>query len=189
MASLKDSTVAGNAVYHAGNYGRIISRGNPGSATPLSLTAIGETHYYTASGVNSMEISTTMVEDAVYELYYTCSGTNPNIDIVIQPNYTTYASQFAQFYWGSPTFYIFDQAAQPYFYFDHLAGGVGTNPSGRWILYNSRALKQVQYRGGDTQSTCMGTGRWNNTTTQWLNVGTLVGMQSGTTHVFVRRIG
>jgi hypothetical protein len=187
MASLQSSTSSGNSIYHSGNTNQIISRGNPGSGTPANLYDFGVTHYYFADGVSSINISSIMLEDAVYELDYTTTNSGANIDIIIQPNYTTYGSQFTAFYWGSPGFYVFNQTL-PQFYFDHYGGVEGTSPSGKFILYNTRNIKYAHYRGGDTASVCMGTCRWNNNSTQWSAVGTLNGLNSGNVRAYVRRI-
>ena len=195
MASLVTSTVNANTVWHAGNYGRVIDRGNPGSGTALALTSLDEVHYYSASSISTIDISTTMVENAVYQLSYTTNGTGAtNIDIYLIPNYTSYASEFRSTYWASmpsvsPPRYEFLDQALSYFYYDHQNGSAGTSPSGTFLIYNFRALKQTNYFGGDTNSVCSGTSRWNNTTTQWTNVGTLGGLQTATdVKVWVRRI-
>jgi len=195
MAQLQNTTINGNTAYHSGNYNRIISRGNPGSASPLLLTSLYETHYYFGSGLSSIELSTTMVENSVYEIHYVTSATaSPNIDIYLMPNYSSYGGEVSVIYWASmptasPSFITFNQT-QPYFYFDHQNGASGTDPCGTYTILNTRAKKQVLYRGGDTNSVCYGTGRWNNSTTQWSNVGTLAGLQSSSDlKVYVRRIG
>ncbi len=196
MAQLQASTINGNTLYHAGNFNRVIDRGNPGSGSPLTLTSLYETHYYYGSGLSTIDISTTMVEDAIYELHYVTSTTAAtNIDIYLAPNYTNYGSEFVDTYWASmpsvtPSFYAFIGQTLSNFYFDHQNGGAGTSPCGTYTIFNNRAKKQVLYRGGDTNSVCYGTGRWNNTTTQWSNVGTLGGLQSASDlKVYVRRIG
>lgn len=187
MATLQSSSFGGQTPYHSGNTNLIVDRGNPGSGSTMNLYDFGVTHYYHASGVSSIEISSKILEDAVYELTYMCTTSGSNIDIIIYPNYSTYGSQFTAFYWGSPGFYVFDQTTS-YFYFDHYGGGYGSSPSGKFILYNTRNIKMAHYRGGDDYSTCMGTARWNNNTTQWTDIGTLVGLQGGTVHAYVRRI-
>jgi hypothetical protein len=185
---LSNTTVGGNTSFYTNDeIGKVIDRGNPGSGSPLLLSDYGVVHYYYANGVSDIQLSTTMVEDAVYELYYMTTTSGNNIDIIIYPNYTTYGGQFTMKYWGSPNFFDFAQT-QSFFYFDHLAGGTGNTPCGRFLIYNMRNLKQVQYRGGDTTSVNIGTGRWNNNSTQWVNVGTLVGLQGGNVRVTLRRI-
>jgi hypothetical protein len=136
-----------------------------------------------------------MVENSVYEIHYVTSATaSPNIDIYLMPNYSSYGGEVSVIYWASmptasPSFITFNQT-QPYFYFDHQNGASGTDPCGTYTILNTRAKKQVLYRGGDTNSVCYGTGRWNNSTTQWSNVGTLAGLQSSSDlKVYVRRIG
>jgi hypothetical protein len=187
MASLLTSTAAGSTIYHSGITNQIVNRGNPGSGNSANLYDFGVTHYYYADGVSSIDISSNILEDAVYELDYTTTTSGTNIDIIIYPNYTTYGSQFTAFYWGSPGFYVFNQTLS-YFYFDHYGGGNGSNPSGKFILYNTRNIKYAHYRGGDTDSTCMGTGRWNNNSTIWSAIGTLVGLQGGNVRAYVKRI-
>jgi hypothetical protein len=196
MAQLQNSTINGNVLYHSGNYNRVIDRGNPGSGNPLSLTSLYETHYYYGSGLSDIQLSTTMVENSVYEIHYVTSNSSPsNIDVFLQPNYTAYAGQFLQTYWASmptatPSFHPFIGQTTNHFYFDHQNGSAGNSPCGTYTIFNHRAKKQVLYRGGDTNSVCYGTGRWNNSTTQWTNVGTLSGLQSATDlKVYVRRIG
>lgn len=195
MANLQSTTVGGYTAYHSGNYNRVISRGNPGQGSPLALTSLNEVHYYYASGVSTIDISTTMVENAIYELQYVTSGSGSNIDIYLMPNHTSYSGQFYDTYWGSmptasPSWNQWTRQQSGYFYFDHQNGSAGTTPCGTYTIFNVRDKKQVLYQGGDTNSVCYGTGRWENNTTQWSNVGTLGGLQSATdVKVYVRRIG
>jgi hypothetical protein len=140
-----------------------------------------------------------MVENAVYQVSYSLQSSADNVDIVIQPNFTTYASEFRTTYFASyplgapnplypPPGFI--EQVLSNFYFDHQAGGVGNSPCGTFIIYNYRAKKLVQYYGGDTNSQASGTGRWNNSSTQWVNVGNLTGFTGGTNvRAIVRRIG
>jgi hypothetical protein len=186
-------TVGGNAVWHTGNSNRVINRGNPGSGNPLLLSEMDVAHFYNATNISIIDISTTMVEDAVYELYYSANTSANNIDIIIRPNYIDYAGQFQAYYWcttgANSVLQFFDQTL-PYFYFDHQNGSVGTTPSGRFVIYNFRSRKHVQYQGGDTLSAAIGTARWNNGTNQWINIGQLAGLASATdVRVMVRRIG
>ena len=191
MASLvTGSTVNSNLIWHAGNYNRVIARGNPGSATPLLLSSFGEIHYYLGTNTATIDISTTMVENSVYEVNYFTTSTGSNSDPIILPNYTSYSGEFSCFYWGSPTFTVFDQPSLSGFYFDHYGGGVGANPCGTFLCFNQRNRKQCNYYGGDTGSVALGTGRWNNTTTQWTNVGRFQGIQPSTElRIYVRRVG
>lgn len=189
--------IFGQTAYHAGNANRQINRGNPGAGSTLLLSRFDESHFYSADGVSSLAIATTMVENAVYQVSYSLNGSSENVDIVIQPNFTTYASQFTSTYFVSyptaPPLHpppVFIGQVLSNFYFDHQAGGSGNTPSGTFIIYNYRAKKQVQYYGGDTLSHASGTGRWNNSTDQWLNVGNLTGFTGGSlVRAIVRRIG
>lgn len=186
-------TVSGNNVWHAGNSNRVIDRGNPGTGSPLLLRELDVAHYYNSPGpISAIDISTTMVEDAVYEMFYSCNTSGANIDIIIRPNYTEYAGQFRAFYWGTnganSLLRQFDQTL-PYVYFDHQAGVNGVNPCGRFVIHNYRSRKHIQYQGGDTASASIGTCRWNNGD-QWVNIGQLAGLASATdVRVMVRRIG
>lgn len=186
--------IGGSTAYHPGNYNSVINRGNPGAGSTLLLARFDEVHVYSADAVNSIELSTTMIENSIYSVHYTTTSSNPNADPYIAPNFTSYASQFNQFYYGSPQDTagnpnIFNQPGQPYFYFDHYAGGVGTEPTGTFILFNFRQKKHAIYHGGDTQSHAYGTGRWDNSSTVWTNVGTLGGITGMNVRVHVRRIG
>lgn len=190
---LSGTTILGNTALHAGNYANVVNRGNPGSGSTLLLDKIDGAHLYNATNVSNIDISTTMVEDAVYEVQYGTTSSGANIDIILYPNFTTYSSQFTMKYWASmptasPSWFDFSQT-NSFFYFDHQNGGSGTNPKGKWTIHNVRARKNVIYHGGDDNSVCFGTGRWNNNSTQWSNVGTILGLQSaGEIWVMVRRI-
>lgn len=190
MATLQATTIGGQTAWHDGNLGNIISRGNPGQGSPLLLSNIGDTHYYSASSPGNFFISTEMIENAVYELSYFSDGGTANQDFSLYPNYTTYGSQFRHYYWGSPgTPTIFDQTLN-YVYFDHYGGGVGNAPNGTLTIMNFRNEKTYIYRGSDTGSVCMGTGSWNNNTTQWQYVGylSMAALANSTVHVTVRRL-
>lgn len=190
MANLQSSTISGNTMWHFGNHGRVINRGNPGQGSALSLTKLGEVHFYSSNGATSLDISTTMVENSIYELYFQyLTNSGSNCDPLLYPNYTAYSGQFASFYWGSPGFNVFNQGSNNGFYTDHYGGGVGNLPCGKYVLFNKRTKKQVLYQGGDTESVCQGGVRWNNSTTVWSNVGRLAGMPTGDIRAWVRRIG
>jgi hypothetical protein len=190
MASLQTTTILGNPVWTTGNYNRVINRGNPGSGSPLLLSDFGTVHYYYATNTASLVVSTQLVENAVYELHYMTYSTGANQDPRLIPNYTTYGGQFSNYYWGSPgSPTVFDQNS-PDFYFDHYGGGEGVNPCGTFTLFTHRAKKQCMYYGGDSASVCVGTGRWNNSTTQWLHAGTFQGIATAAElKIFIRRIG
>lgn len=186
--------VNGNTVYYAGNYNSIINRGNPGAASTLLLDRFDQVHVYSADGVSSIALSTTMVPNSIYSVHYTTNASAANMDITISPNFTLYAGQFQGFYYGSPQDTagnptIFNQPGQPNFYFDHYGGGLGTEPTGTITLFNFTEKKHALYHGGDTQSHCYGTSRWNNNSTVWTNVGTLAGNSSMNIRVHIRRVG
>lgn len=190
MASLQPTTIGGNTAWHDGNLGNIINRGNPGSGSPLLLDKIGDAHFYSASNPGTFAISTEMVENSVYELAYHSDGGSNNQDFSLYPNYTTYSSQFAVYYWGSPgSPSVFNQTMS-YVYFDHYGGSSGNTPNGIITIMNFRDEKTFTYRGSDTASVCMGSGQWNNSSTRWQYVGNLsmAAFGNSTVQVVVRRI-
>jgi hypothetical protein len=189
MAQLAvNTTIDLSTAWHSGNYGRTISRGNPGVGNQLLLESVGDVHYYSANGVSAIVISTQMVENAQYELFYQVQQTSGNnIDIVLQPQYSTYGNQFVNYYWCSPNVTTFNQTLS-FFYFDHFAGVQGENPCGRFILNTARDAKSALYFGTDSQSIVTGASRWYNNTTQWSGVGILTGFATGNVRVWVRRI-
>jgi hypothetical protein len=194
MAQLQESTVGGSLMLHAGNYGRVIDRGNPGSGSPLTLSSFDVIHYYSGSGISSIDVSTVMVENAVYEVHVTTGSSAENIDLFLQPNYTTYGSEFVSMYWSSEATGAPNKVERneptSFFYFDHFNGVTGNTPVSFWTLFNFRDRKQVMYLGGDTTSIAMGTSRWNNNTTQWQTVGRFNGYQSSNDFkLYVRRVG
>jgi len=185
--------ISGQSVYHPGNYNSIINRGNPGSGSTLLLERFDQVHVYSADGVNSIDIATNMVANSVYTVHYTTTASNANCDPYIAPNFTSYASQFSSFYYGSPQGStglptVFNQTL-PYFYFDHYGGALGSNPCGTFTLFNFIEKKHAIYHGGDTQSHAYGTSRWNNNSTVWTSIGTLAGITGMNVRVHVRRIG
>lgn len=194
MAQLQETTVGGSLMLHAGNYGMIIDRGNPGSGSPLLLSSFDVIHYYYGSGISSIDVSTTMVENAVYEVHITTGSSSDNIDLFLQPNYTSYGGEFSCMYWSSEATGAPNKTerneTQSYFYFDHINGVSGNTPVCLWTLFNFRDRKQVMYIGGDTTSIALGTSRWNNSSTQWNTIGTFNGFQgSNDFKLYVRRVG
>lgn len=185
--------VNGNDVYNSLNYNSVVNRGNPGAGNSLTLSRFDQVHVYSADAVSSIDIATTMVNNAVYALHYTTTSSNDNVDIRLRPNYSEYASEFTGFYYASPQ----DTAGNPgvinfttvAFYFDHYGGGIGNTPCGTYILYNFSQRKHVVYHGGDTSSHSFGNIRWNNSTTQWTDIGTLTGFTGANIRVHIRRIG
>lgn len=192
MASFQTLTVAGSTARHAGNYDLTIARGNPATSSTLLLSDFNTAHYYYADGVNSLNIATTMVENAVYDLFYMATTSSANIDITLYPNFTTYSNAFTSRYWFEPSFAEGVQTMSA-FYFDHYGGSVGDSPCGRFTIHTHRTAKFLQYHGGDSSSVCIGSTRWNDTTTQWSNVGILWtgygGGPTGNLRAFVRRVG
>ena len=75
---------------------------------------------------------TQLVPNAVYEMWYTSSGGNSNIDLYLYPNGSTYGGEFRAHYRatdGSANFNRTDQTLN-HFYLDHFFGGSGADPAG-----------------------------------------------------------
>jgi|APGre2960657404_1045060.scaffolds.fasta_scaffold00015_8 hypothetical protein len=170
-----------NADNGAGIGAKVIVRGNPTRTSLLALTSFQEVHLYQATSVGSLDIATTMEEDAVYEVLYAAISTSgsTNADPSLFPNFTSYPNEFATNYLYTSSSsagaapYWYNQGAIAHVYFDHFGGGEGANPCGRWTIFNCRGTKMIKYQGADTRSACIGTCRWNNSTTQWSSIGEL----------------
>jgi len=206
---------AGNPALIVGYQGtsgdHVIERGNPGQASPLVLSSMNTVHHYTnASATTFMDISTTMLEDAVYELYFSVKGTSTaNNDIVLYPNYNAGYGASA-FYVSVQQFttpgnnLIYGSGNANGFYFDLVGGYLGWDPVGKITIFNNRSAKKVTYQASDTTGVGHGSGYWTagagfsatsasnmvfNTATIWSNVGRLTfGPSYSSWNIWVRRI-
>lgn len=140
-----------------------ILRGNPGNTEILPLVSLNTSHYYNGSG-SAIDISTQMVENGIYEIYFSCFGAdNKNNDFYLYPNSTTYSTDtfYTVFENGTgvtPALnYTHTNAAG--FYIDIFSGSNGWNPIGKFIIYNGKH-KKVRFEMGDTSATVVGTGYW-----------------------------
>lgn len=197
-------------VGHQGSSGLdIIERGNPGQASPLVLSSMNTVHKYTINTpTNFIDISTSMLENAIYEVYFTMKGANSlNNDLVLYPNYNTGLS--------ATTFYTsyqnFRNTGLEYktnnangFLFDFVGGFIGWEPVGKITIFNTRSSKNVRIDASDTTGLVHGSGYWTNgsgfsststsnialnTTTVWSNVGRLaLGPSYSSWNVWVRRV-
>jgi hypothetical protein len=188
----------------------VINRGNPGSGSALALKSFNTTHFYTAPGVSFIDISTTMEENAVYEVKFNFYGASAaNDDMKLYPNYNES--------FGASTFYtVFSQSPSTpgiqyatnnsnAFYFDFVQGAIGWDPVGSITIFNTRSAKKIRIDCGDTTALNIGAGYWTSgsgfsstsvtaivydTTTQWSNVGRLnFGSQTFSgINVWVKRI-
>ena len=149
-----------NEIAHIPN---IINRVNPGSGTPLLLDNFNTIHYYNGTALSSFDISTQMVNDGVYEIKISCSGSStPNNDFTILPNYGTYSGT-VNFYTvyqnitGSPPGlgYLAGNNAGG-FSVDMVGGSFGFDPVITFKIFNNQYAKKIQYQISDT--TCAGTG-------------------------------
>jgi|APGre2960657404_1045060.scaffolds.fasta_scaffold00015_7 hypothetical protein len=177
----------------------VLSRGNPGQSS-LALTSLNETHYYFVNSTNFIDISTIMVENAVYEVMFDGMTGGVGIKPSIAPNYNSYTNAFTSTYFrgidaaatgyptvtGNPGFFT---ATTSQFAFENYNGAVGSSPCGKMVIFNVRGSKMVMYHGGDTRGVCIGNSQWNDTTTQWTNVGRLnMSASVDRLRVWVRRL-
>ena len=197
----------------------VINRGNPGSSNPLLLDDFNTIHYYEYNGsdLTNFDISTLMLENAVYEIKFNCSGSSDNNnDMFLIPNHGDYnSSYFYNIFQNS--FNIEENTASiKYksssnsggFYFDFFDGGNGFDPVGKITIYNRRNCKKILVEASDTAGSTIGSGYWldnstesesynldsdapsYNTTDIWSSVGTLTFTDSSFTDwtVYVSRV-
>ncbi len=212
--NVNGESVFNSLVYAPSLNPNFINRGNPGQASPLLLSNYNTVHYYsTTSATGFIDISTTMVENAVYEVEFNCYGANAsNNDMFLYPNYTFTGS-------GTPFYMVYTQSPstgglgyisqnQKSFYFDYVSGVIGYDPVGKIKIFNNRSGKKIKVEAGDTTAVVNGHGYWtagagttNNsgsapiydTTTQWSNIGRLLFSDTGNVtftnwNVWVKRI-
>ena len=191
---------------------RVIARGNPGSSSSLLLSDFNTIHYYatTGAGLSSIDISTRMVEDAVYEVNFTTFGASAlNDDFKLSPNFTTYpANTFYNVYQNvnstGSVAYNYNNSTTAYV--DIVGGSFGWDPVGKLTIYNIRNAKKIKFAMGDTTGTAQGQTYWTDSsvayttgsltqipydiTTQWSNVGTITFTNPTFTNwnVWVKRI-
>jgi hypothetical protein len=212
--NVNGESVFNNIVYAPQLNPNFINRGNPGQASPLLLSNYNTVHYYsTTSATGFVDISTTMVENAVYEIEVSCYGASAsNDDMFLYPNYNTS--------FGSTTFYnVYTQSSgspsiqyasqnQNGFYFDYVGGAIGWEPVCKIKIYNNRSAKKIKVEGGDTTAIVNGQGYWTSgsgftsnsvtnivydTATQWSNIGRLTFSSNGNItftnwNIWVKRI-
>jgi hypothetical protein len=168
----------------------VIDRGAPAADGALvELRTFDQVHYYNTTG-NVLNLRTSVIQGAVYELTYTSSGGAANIDFVLNPNGTQYTSEFRDQYYfttGDGTgFSRLDQTLNT-IYFDHLGGGSGSNPMGTLRFTTGPTNKYYMYRGSDDGNLCFGYGRWTNNSRTWDWVGQL-NFNGDNKRCWVRRI-
>jgi hypothetical protein len=151
---------------------RVINRGNPTQGNTLLLSDFNTVHYYHYTGENlrNFDISTLMVEDAVYEIKFNCSGSSiRNNDLFLTPNFGSYSSSnFYTMYLNSYNINPDGEASTKYkssvnvggFYFDFFDGQNGYDPLGKITIFNRRSCKKVLVEAGDTCSSTTGSGYW-----------------------------
>lgn len=161
-------------------------RRNFGQGNELLLSDFNTVHYYTYTGssLQNFDISTNMVENAVYEVTFNLSGSSfSNNDITFYPNYTSGGSLYTNYiqrldsggFQGNST-------TSSGFSFDLVAGSLGYDPVGKITIFNNRNAKKIRSDIGDTFANSTGSGYWltappsgsslsYETITQWLTVG------------------
>jgi hypothetical protein len=167
----------------------IVDRGSPLVTDSLvQLNSFDQIHYYNTTGT-ILNLRTSLVQNAVYEFVYTSSGGAANIDFNLQPNGTTYASEFSQQYYltNSANDFILVNQTFSSVVFDHYGGALGTSPMGRLRICTGPTNKHYQYQGSDTESLAVGYGRWTNNSRTWDWVG-ILNFNGDNKRCWIRRI-
>jgi hypothetical protein len=196
----------------------VINRGNPTDANPLLLSDLNTIHYYHYTGSKTeFDISTLMLENAVYEVKFNCSGgSDSNNDMLLTPNHGNYSnSNFYTIFLNSFDLDERDSSAKyktstdnEGFYVDFFDGFNGYDPVGKITIYNRRNCKKILIEASDTSGSTTASGYWldnssesesympnssapsYNTTDIWSAVGTLYFGPSFTNWtIYVSRIG
>lgn len=180
LHNTNNDEVRNEIFYNLRNIGTttVINRGNPSQGNRLLLSDFNTIHYYHYNGESSLrdfDISTLMVEDAVYEVKFNCSGSSvSNNDLFLTPNFGNYSSSnFYTIYLNSYNINPDGEAATKYkssvnssgFYVDFLDGENGYDPVGKITIFNRRNCKKVVVEAGDTASSTIATGYWLNNST------------------------
>lgn len=169
----------------------LVNRGAPLVTDPLVLlNSFDQIHYYNTTG-SVLNLRTSLVQNAIYELVYTASGGTADINFTLQPNGTTYTSEFSRQYYltdSATNFTLVNQTAAS-IVFDHYGGSVGVSPMGRFRFCTGPINKHYQYQGSDTESLCIGYGRWadNNLNRTWDWVG-ILNFNGDNKRCWIRRI-
>lgn len=145
-----------------------------------------------------------MVENAVYEIKFNCSGSSDsNNDMFLTPNHGDYNSSY--FYTIFQNSFNIDEntASIKYksatdsqgFYVDFFDGGNGFDPVGKITIYNRRNCKKIQVIQhdsveSDSYNPDSGAPSYN-TTDIWSSVGTLSFTDGSFTDwtIYVSRVG
>jgi len=185
----------------------IVQRGNPGMGSPLELSSFDIVHHYTsAENTNSIDISTTMVENGVYELFFNVNGGNNTMRLYPNYNQSLSATTFYNVYQNSnedPAINYSAENANAFYNNYVTVASYGWDPVGKITIYNQTTGKKVRYESGDTTAIITGGGYWTNgsgfsfdslsninynTNTIWKNVGTLTFNNSANWNIWVKRI-
>jgi hypothetical protein len=182
-----------------------------GQGSDLLLSDYNTSHFYYWNNPNTrlqyLDIGTSMVENAIYEVSFNLAGANAsNNDMVLYPNYTAYSYIYTNYMNRNGM----TGALQPTysqgngFQFDLVAGSLGVDPVGKITIFNFRNAKKIRTDVGDSYAITTGDGYWlagvtspstyplvYETDIQWSTVGRL---QFGTlsfasAYVIVRRVG
>lgn len=213
--------IRNDIIYGLRNTGSlVINRGNPTYSSPLLLSDINTIHYYNYNGANlsNFEIPTLMLENAVYEVKFNCSGgSDSNNDMFLTPNdgnfsnsnfYTIFLNSFDLVESNSSVKYKSSTNSNG-FYVDFFDGYNGYDPVGKITIYNRRNCKKILIEASDTAGSTTGSGYWldnstpsvsykpnsnapsYNTTDIWSTVGTLNFAAKSFTNwtIYVSRIG
>ena len=162
---------------------------NFGQGNELLLSDFNTVHYYSYSGgpAQNFDISTNMVENAVYEVTFNMSSSSAsNNDIAFYPNYIGGSNLYTNYIQRADSGgYLGNYANGSGFIFDLTAGSNGFDPVGKFTIFNNRNSKKIRSEIGDTFTSSTGCGYWltgdttptsgtplsYNTETQWTTVG------------------
>ena len=176
---------------------------NFGQGNELLLSDYNTVHYYMYNGdpIQNFDISTNMVENAVYEVTFNMSSSMAsNNDVVFLPNYIGASHLYTNYTQRTDAgSYQGNYANGSGFNFDLTVGSNGFDPVGKFTIFNNRNAKKIRSEIGDTFAALSGCGYWltsdtnptsgtplsYDTSTQWLTVGRISISPATFTNAFV----
>jgi hypothetical protein len=147
----------------------VIERGFPPAYETLLLEDFNTVHHYTHSedGISEYNIPTALVPNAIYEVYFNCSGgSNTNNDLQFYPVSNNYGgSRFYTQYQHSEdtenrTLVFRSSNWDGLFYVDFFPAFRGYDPFGKITINTDTICKTIQFEMGDSISHTSGKGYW-----------------------------
>jgi hypothetical protein len=174
----------------------IFRDGDSSTLALLELSSFNEIHVYTSiTNNNTIWMRTSLVQNAIYEIWNNCASGGANIDARLFPNGTSYTGEFVSSYRANvlaDSTFIRAIQTQPQFYFDHLSGVAGTRPTQHWVFSTGPSNKYMQFEGADNApGFAIGYSRWTNDTRTWDWVGSITTTDPALPYkrCWIRRIG